>query len=658
MNPRGCIRRAAAVFACASWLVFNPSAPAQTPSAVVNGTVVDPTGAAVPDARVRVVNQETNVAAERNTAQDGAFNIVNLLPGNYILTVEKTGFKTAALPVFKLDVNQTLTQKITLQVGASTETVTVSADTVAVMIQRSSTELGTTIDEQAMHELPLNGRNFTQLLILQPGVNPVNTAQGGNGIGSADGGNIGIPNAVVYRPSVNGAGNRSNAFYMDGIINTDDRGGGWAVQPIADTIQEFKVQSHNNDAQYGNVLGAVVNVVTKSGTNDFHGSAWDFARNAAFDARNPFTGFCTAANCAAQANMLAGQVSSGQLSSAAAAAILSGTPVSPLGYTQNMYGGTFGGPIKRNKTFFYFGYEGWHFAQPQNAYAIVPSTCELSGDFTGATCPELIGAVNSTKTAIAPAQIFNPFAETGPNSSVPFYCDSTGNPMPLLNPGAAFGGAGYGLQGTGAPCNKIPAGLLDQKLAQVISAYTAPQYKNCAFTPNLTFAVDNCLDARNKTDVANTIDARIDHHFGDKNTVFGRAYMMWDTGTGIVAGTTSLAPSPYHTWNIGGAWDHIFTPNLVLEARGGFNARPVVVNQTNPQGLAPESAAGYSNLGSTSGFYLTPSGYPSPIGNVGPEHRANPESDISSAMTWSHGQAQHSLRRRISLRESSRDQPV
>ncbi len=221
---------------------------AQTPTAVVNGTVVDSSGAVVPDARVVAVNQETNVASQKNTAADGTFAIINLLPGNYVLTVEKGGFKKAALPVFKLDVNQTLTEKIELQVGSSTETVTISAESVGVMLQRATTELGTTIDEQMMHELPLNGRNFTELLILQPGVNPVNTAQGGNGIGSADGGNIGIPNAVVYRPSVNGAGNRSNAFYLDGIINTDDRGGGWAIQPIADTIQEFKVQSHNNDA--------------------------------------------------------------------------------------------------------------------------------------------------------------------------------------------------------------------------------------------------------------------------------------------------------------------------------------------------------------------------------------------------------------------------
>jgi hypothetical protein len=533
---------------------------AQTPTAVVNGTVVDASGGAVPEAKVTVTNVATNVSGSKLTNSDGSFVIINLLPGNYVLTVEKQGFKTVALPVFKLDVNQTLTEKLTMQVGSTTETVTVSAESVGALVQRSTTELGTTIDEQMMHDLPLNGRNFTELLILQPGVNPTNTAQGGNGVGSADGGNIAIPGSVIYRPSVNGAGNRSNAYYMDGIINTDDRGGGWAIPPIADTIQEFKVQSHNNDAQYGNVLGSVVNIVTKSGTNQFHGSAWDCARSEIFDARNPFNGFCSPASCPTLADKLASEVTAGTQTAAGAAAILSGTPVSPLGYSQNEFGGTVGGPIIHNKTFFYFAYEGWRYSQPQNAYAKVPSPQELSGDFSGTVTPELTGAVNAAKTAITPNTLYNPFAESGPNSAVPFTCDTAGNPMPLLTPGLAFGQPGYGIQGAGGtPCNKIPSALIDTKLAQVISAYTAPQYKNCAFTPNLTFAVDNCLDSRNRTDSANNFDIRIDHHFSDKNTVFGRAYMLWDDNVGIVAGTTSAAPSPYHTWNIGGAWDHIFT---------------------------------------------------------------------------------------------------
>jgi hypothetical protein len=633
------------ILAC---LLSTESLFAQTPTGVVNGTVVDTTGGIVTDAKVTVVSQETSVASVRNTNSDGAFTIINLLPGNYVLSVEKTGFKKAALPPFKLDVNQTLTQRITLEVGATSETVLVSESSVEVMVQRSSTELGTIMDQQMVHELPLNGRNFTQLMVLQPGVNPLDTSQGnsagktGAG-GNPDGGNISIPGSIVYKPSVNGAGNRSNAFYMDGIINTDDRGGGWAIPPIADTIQEFKVQSHNNDAQYGNVLGAVVNIVTKSGTNNFHGSAWEFARNAIFDARNPFTGFCTASTCSTLANKLANDVASGAQTAAGAAAILSGTPVSPNTYSQHEFGATMGGPIIHNKTFFYAAYEGWRFSQPNGSYVNVPTPAELSGDFTNS----LIGTVNATKTGVTPNTIYNPFAESGANSSVPFRCDPSGNPMPLMTPGLTFGQPGYGIQAVGgAPCNKIPSALIDTKLANVISAYTAPQFKDCQFSPNYSFAVDNCLDSRNTVNNANNFDFRVDHRFSDKNSVFGRAYMMWDTNNGIVAGTTSITPSPFHTWNIGGAWDHIFTPNLILSIRGGINARPVLVNPTNPQGFTPETQADFSNLEQTAGFFLNVANYigsaNSGIGNVGPQNRANPEHNFSGAMTWSRGN--HTLR--------------
>jgi hypothetical protein len=622
-------------------LAFSVSLYAQTPTAVVTGTVLDSSGATVPGADVKVVNQDTNVTSEKTTNTAGAFTIINLLPGRYVLTVSKNGFKTLALPEFELQVNQTLTETLTMQVGSITETVEVSASSVAALIQSSTTELGTTIDEQEMHELPLNGRSFTQLLLLQPGVNPVNTAQGSNGIGSADGGNIGIPNTVVYRPSVNGAGNRSNAWYMDGIINTDDRGGAWAVPPIADTIQEFKVQSHNNDAQYGNVLGAVVNIVTKTGTNHFHGSGWEFARSNIFDARNPFTGFCTSASCPSLASSLASQVASGAITAANAASTLSSTPTSPLGYSQHEFGGTFGGPIRKDKTFFYIAYEGWRYSAPTNTFAIVPTPEELSGDFSGTVSPELIGTVNSAKTAITPNPIFNPFAESGKSSSVRFMCDASGNPMPLANPGLAFGTPGYGVQAAGgSPCNKIPAALIDQKLATAIAGYTA--LKTCAFTPNYTLAVFNCLDARPRIDHANNMDARIDQHFGSKDTVFARAYMLWDDNSSIDPGTTSLSPSPYHSWNIGGAWDHIFTPNLILETRGGINARPVLVNQTNASGFKPEADAGFSGLDATNGFYTSPSGYLASsgtpvLGNVGPEHRANPEADFNAMVTWSRG---------------------
>jgi hypothetical protein len=642
-------RSAAMLLAMA--LAFSGILLAQSPTAVVTGSVVDSTGASVPGARVTIVNQATSVVSTRNTNGEGAFTIINLLPGNYVLTVEKDGFKKTALPVFKLDVNQTLSEKITLEVGATSETVEVSASSVEVMVQRATTELGTTMDEQMVHELPLNGRNFTQLMVLQPGVNPMDTSQGNShgrtNAGGADGGNIAIPGSTIYKPSVNGAGNRSNAFYLDGIIDTDDRGGGWAVPPIADTIQEMKVQSHNNDAQYGNVLGSVVNLVSKSGTNNFHGSGWEFARSAIFDARDPFTGFCTAATCSTLANQLSADVAGGKQTSAGAAAILSGTPVSPLGYSQHEFGGTFGGPIIKNKTFFFVAYEGWRYSTPNGSYVTVPTAEELGGDFTGTVTPELTGAVNAAKTGVTPNTIYNPFAESGSNSAVPFRCDSTGSPMPLLTPGLAFGQAGYGIQAAGGnPCNRIPSALIDAKLAKVISAYTASEYKNCQFTPNYSFSVHNCLDSRNTVNNANNFDFRVDHHFSDKNTVFGRAYMMWDNNNGIVAGTSSITPSPFHTWNIGGAWDHIFTPNLILSLRGGVNSRPVTVNPTNPNGFTPETSAGFSNLDTTAGFFLNVANYigsaNSGIGNVGPQYRANPEHNLSGSMMWSHGT--HTLR--------------
>jgi hypothetical protein len=630
----------------ASLVMLAATSVAQTPTATITGTVLDTSSGAIPDATVTVVNQATNVRSIKKTAADGTFTILNLLPGQYVLTVEKEGFKKAALPPFTLNVNQTLTQTVTLAVGSTTETVTVSVDAVEVMVQRSSTELGTTIDDVMVHDLPMNGRNFSELLILQPGVNPMDTSQGNSSgrtnAGGADGGNIAIPGSTIFKVSVNGQGNRSNAYYMDGIVNTDDRGGGWSVPPIADTIQELKVQSHNNDVQYGNVLGAVVNIVTKSGTNSFHGSAWEFARNAIFDARNPFTGFCTTAVCPTLASNLSSQVTAGTQTAAGAAAILSGTPVSPIGYSQHEFGGTVGGPIIKNKTFFYAAYEGWRYSVPTNSFVIDPTPEELSGDFTGKISPELIGSVNSARTGVTPNTIYNPFAESGSNSAVPFSCDPTGNPMPLLNPGAAFGTMGYGIQVTGGtPCNKLPSGLIDQKLVKVVQAYTASQAKNCAFTPNYVSAVYNCLDSRNTINNANNFDFRVDHHFSEKNTVFARAYMMWNDNNGIVAGTSSITPSPFHVWNIGGAWDHIFTPNLVLSVRGGINSRPATVNPTNPQGFQPQSAAGYNNLEQTGGFFLNVGGYigsaNSGIGNVGPQLRANPEHNINASLTWIHG---------------------
>src|SRR6266851_4093844 len=199
-------------------------------------------------------------------------------------------------------------------------------------MQSTSSELGTVIAEKPIKDLPLNGRNFTQLLTLAPGVNAVETTQGA-GITTCSLCQVAIPGSSFSRPSVNGQWSRSNMFLLDGIVNSHFLSSGYAVLPIVDASQEFKVQSHNDKAEYGGVLGGIVNVVSKSGTNQPHASAWEFVRNNRFDARNPFTD-----------------------------ASRSGPPP----FRQNQFGGTVGGPVTipalyhgTDRTFFFAAYEGY-----------------------------------------------------------------------------------------------------------------------------------------------------------------------------------------------------------------------------------------------------------------------------------------------------------
>src|SRR5437870_5807105 len=232
----------------AALLISTSIAFAQIATGEVNGTITDKSGGAIINANIKITNQATGISDQVQSNSSGYFLFINVQPGNYTLSVEMTGFKTARVPVFQIAVNQTLTQNMVLDVGSITETVEVTAQ--APLLQQSSTELGTVISEQAVKELPLNGRNFTQLMILTPGANPVSTAQG-SGVGFQDAGITGIPGTAFFKPSLHGQQNRSVLYYLDGIINTDFRGSVYGVEPIIDTVSEFKVQSHNEKTEYG-----------------------------------------------------------------------------------------------------------------------------------------------------------------------------------------------------------------------------------------------------------------------------------------------------------------------------------------------------------------------------------------------------------------------
>jgi len=345
---------------------------AQSATGEVTGTITDNTGGSVAGATVKLSNTATGATDQAQTNSSGSYTFINVQAGPYVMTVENAGFKTAQAK-FEMSVNQTVTENLTLELGSVSETVSVSAE--APLVQQSSTNLGTVIAEQAVRDLPLNGRNFTQLMILTPGANPVSTAQG-SGISFQDAGVTGIPGTQFFKPSLHGQPNRSVLYYLDGITNTDFRGSIYGVLPIIDAVNEFKVQSHNEKTEFGGVIGGVVNLVSKSGTNEFHGSGWEFIRNNAFDARDPFRDFCNPARCGPGSSPTTG--------------------ASPAPYRQNEFGAALGGPIFKNKTFFYAAYEGWRFSKSPLTLTLVPTPLELNGDFSQSFYNQQIYNPNST----------------------------------------------------------------------------------------------------------------------------------------------------------------------------------------------------------------------------------------------------------------------
>src|ERR1700675_4520818 len=364
--------RVALLFVALVLILAIPHSASAQATATLNGVVRDPSGAVIPQATVTLHNIDTSTERESLTNDSGLYVFVSVPPGEYALKVTKDGFTTATQAGLHVLVNQASTQDFTLRVGSTQQSVTVEAS--AVNLETGNATLGSVIESKQVTDLPLNGRNFTQLLALTPGVSPVSVAQNSGGAQAA-------PIGSFVFPAVSGQSNRSNYFLLDGIDDTDQVFTTYAVAPILDDIQEFKVQSHSDEAQFGGVLGGIINVVSKSGTNSFHGTAWEFLRNTVMDAKNPLKG-------------AAGGVSK---------------------LVQNQFGANFGGPVilphynGRNKTFFFGSYEGFRRAQPSSncnlltpggtcgAFYNVPTAAELNGDFSS-----LLQGPN-------PIQLYNPF---------------------------------------------------------------------------------------------------------------------------------------------------------------------------------------------------------------------------------------------------------
>jgi outer membrane receptor protein involved in Fe transport len=335
---------------------------AQLSTASVTGVVRDSSGSVVSGAKLTLSNLATNVKHEAESNAAGNYVFLSIPPGEYKLEATAAGFQTWQTPRLQLAVNQTATIDPALQLGTIQQTVTVEA--AGELIQGSTAELGAVVSTKQVVDIPLNGRNFTQLLALSPGVSPVSVSQNSGGFGNVASG------TAFYFPSVNGQTNRSNFFMTDGLNNQGAFQSTYAVPPIIDAIGEFKVNAHNDQAEFGGALGGIINVATRSGTNELHGTAWEYLRNDAFNARNTFQPTVTV-------------------------------------FRQNQFGASGGGPVVfpklyngKNKTFFFGAYEGFQYSRASNSFLHLPTDAELAGNLSGQ------------------AQAFNPFS-TRPDPNKP-----------------------------------------------------------------------------------------------------------------------------------------------------------------------------------------------------------------------------------------------
>ncbi|MFP5228924.1 MAG: carboxypeptidase regulatory-like domain-containing protein [Acidobacteriota bacterium] len=304
----------------------------------ISGTVRDPQGAVIPGTTVQLTNTQTGVVQTMETDEAGFYNFAAVDVGTYSISFTKSGFSEFRETNLIVNVDTSLSVDANLQVGSSQEQVTVTSSSARVDTETS--QIGEVIGAKEMTDLPLNGRAFTDLLALQPGVVPISTSQYGTLLPSN------YQNNGLL--SMGGARDVNSGFMVNGANVVEGFGAGTTVVPNLDSIGEFRIITSNAGAEYGNYAGGQVNVVTKSGTNDWHGDVFEFLRNTDLDAKNFFS---------------------------------SGRGV----FHQNQFGGTFGGPILRNKAFFFVDYQGTrqNIGQPTGNVS-VPSSAERTGDYSNA----------------------------------------------------------------------------------------------------------------------------------------------------------------------------------------------------------------------------------------------------------------------------------
>jgi hypothetical protein len=502
------------LFVCSLFLLFASLCWAQKDTGSIVGTVRDSSGAVVPRASVIITDVDRGTSFSTSSNDSGEYVSGPLKIGRYRVKVEKQGFKTVVVGPVQLNVQERPSVNITLQVGQVQQEVTVTS--LGPQLQTETSDLGQVVTGQRIETLPLNGRNYAQLAQLGAGVVPAEP-------GSREEKSFGF--------SSNGARALQNNFLLDGVDNNSNLGDllnetTYVIQPSVDAIGEFKVQTNAYSAEFGRGNGAIMNAVIKSGTNQFHGDVYEFVRNEKFDATNAFDEF------------------------------------GKQPYKQNQFGATLGGPIIKNRTFFFGDYEGLRVRQATPILNVIPTPQMRGGNFT------------DNLTSI-PALAVDP--NTGLSTNQPAL-DCSGNPtffgeifntrltqVSNLNPDG-FCGVPIG---SGGQLNVFPGGLIDPLAARLSAFYPLPNTNRSGSN----FLVD---PARKET--RNNFDIRVDHKISSKDDAFAR-FSYEDQ--------PSIIPAPFSNLLDGGGFfdgiednsyrsqalseTHVFSPTLVNEFRAGYN---------------------------------------------------------------------------------------
>jgi len=484
---------------CALCLFFmTTQVAAQSPQGSIIGTVTDSQGSSVPGVEVVARNTGTNLTYRATTSQDGSYNMVALPIGGYEVSATLTGFKAFRRTGIRLEVSQRLRLDISLELGEVTELVEVKAE--VSRVQTEDSNLGTVVENKRIAELPLNGRHVFNLVKVVAGVQP----RDNNADGFAE-----VSNQGFSQIRINGGPAYGNQFYLDGGVNSVPVHNEISVVPMADAVEEFKVETNALKAEYGQTAGGVVNVVTKSGTNELRGSLYEFLRNDALDARNAF---------ATQPDPRTGRIKQ------------------VLRY--NQFGGTVGGPVfipkfydGRNRTFWFFGYEQWRSRQTGNPQLnTVATQQQRDGDFS------------NTRTAAG--------------ALIPIYDPATTTALP---------GGGFGR--TQFANNIIPRARFDALSTRVLQYMPLP---NATPTDPFTNANNFIALVPSSSDQGVT-NARFDHRFTDNDSLFVRYTVTRNTlqnrgwGLGPADPSARNDQRDNHSGVIG--YSKVITPNLLNDFR-------------------------------------------------------------------------------------------